>query len=278
MGRKGISARRSLADREVPMSEETRSFALSFIMSTQEQQVQEQTKEEEGEVQIRLVENPSPDELKRIIDVLLSSFDGDIGLQSLTLGDKVIEELMYNLTLQQALRNGLCYVAEHQGSRSICGVSVWTAPGNLWKIHTDPEFTKQLPHDLREWYENHYSVKYEELYSMGFSSPFSSSASSSSLKNQNGFPRNHVWTLKLIAVVPEARRKGIGKSLINVCCKEVDRYTQWVATDVTDPNIVNFLQQFGFQYCAVKNISSSTTPGFPIWCMIREPPQAPSHS
>lgn len=47
-------------------------------------------------------------------------------------GDRVLEKLIYRLTLQQALARGQCFVARN--GDNICGVAAWLAPGYDWTI------------------------------------------------------------------------------------------------------------------------------------------------
>ncbi|CAL1709752.1 unnamed protein product [Somion occarium] len=194
------------------------------------------------------------EEIDQIIDALTRAFEDNVGMQSMCGGDKALESLVYRLTLQQAIQHGDCYVARN--GDTICGVAAWLAPGFDWTIQRDNQFASKLSSDLEEWYRDHFTPKYDELYRSGFP----------------GDPhmRQQSWSLKLLAVSPHCRRKGVGKALLDVISKKADTRRESIVVDVMDPYLVNFFQACGFKYRAVKNVSSTSFPGFPIWCMVRK--------
>ncbi|THH29806.1 hypothetical protein EUX98_g4366 [Antrodiella citrinella] len=120
----------------------------------------------------------------------------------------------------------------------------------------DKAFLSTLDPDLREWYNEHYASKCNELR-----------ICTDTARKERGF-----WTLHVLAVVPESRRKGVGKALVDVIVKKADAANVSMITDVRDPSTVHFFQRSGFKYCCVKNVMSQGSPGFPIWRMYRDPP------
>ncbi|KAI0074349.1 hypothetical protein K474DRAFT_1601633 [Panus rudis PR-1116 ss-1] len=195
------------------------------------------------------------EQIERIVDALCRAFQTDAVMKSMTGGDPATLALFFRITIHKALATGECYVA--LAGDTICGVSAWLPPGCDWTIQDDATFASKLKRDLQEWYRDHYSTKYQDLYRSSFPS--------------NPKMRERSWSLKLLAVVPQSRRKGVGKALMNIICKKADSRSETMVAEATDPYLVKFFQSVGFKYCAVKNVSCTSSPGFPLWCMVRYP-------
>ncbi|TCD68782.1 hypothetical protein EIP91_009795 [Steccherinum ochraceum] len=204
---------------------------------------------------VRKLVDPPEEQVERVVDLLLRVFDGDNAMESFSGQDKAIERLIYTLTIRKTLQSGECYVARSPRSSEIYGVATWLAPGIDWDFHNDPTFLAALDPALREWYNEHYASKYNELHRC-LDVP----------KNEKG-----TWTLTFLAVAPESRRKGVGRALVDVISKKALSNNQSIILDVRDPTVVQFFQRLGFKYRCVKNVVSRGSPGFPIWRMYKDP-------
>ncbi|KAI0752847.1 acyl-CoA N-acyltransferase [Daedaleopsis nitida] len=201
----------------------------------------------------RLVDPPDGD-VEAVVQLLVAAFRDDIGMSSLSGGSSRLQMDMYRRTVRACLAQGALYVGVVDGR--IQGVAAWIAPGEDWQCYQQEDFISSLTPYLSEWYSYHYIPTYQELYSAAFSS--------------GERARKDGWNLKLLAVHPDSRRKGLGRLLLNTLCQQADASGKRVLTEVKSPYHVSWFRKSGFTHRSVKNFSSKDSAGFPLWCMVRD--------
>ncbi|GJE86362.1 hypothetical protein PsYK624_024420 [Phanerochaete sordida] len=211
---------------------------------------------------LRRLSASSADEIGSAVQVLVDAYAGDQTIEAMTAELKSAKTLMFRRSIEEALRSGACYVA--YDGREACGVAVWLSPRSDWRFHEDPAFLDALTDDVREWYADHFTPNYEKLYT------HSGSDSTEARRN--------AWKLLWLGVVPERRRRGIARRLIETATAMADEEREKVIVEVTNPERVSQFQRYGFKYRSVKNLSCGRFPGFPIWYLEREPGTTPRSS
>jgi len=205
----------------------------------------------------RRLDRPTEDDINRMLGILGEAFSNDKALAVATGGSPTIRSAYLHTIVDNANRNGQIYVVGPEPEFD--GVALWAPPGVDWAPCDDQDYRKLLPADVLEWIVHHAIPMYEELYKTAFG------------------PRGTevsilAWHVKLIAVRPSRQRQGLGKSLMRVICKEASQGMYRMVADCHTQISVGFFQKLGFRHQAVKNYYSPLGVGFPLWCMLREPP------
>ncbi|RPD61585.1 hypothetical protein L226DRAFT_399058 [Lentinus tigrinus ALCF2SS1-7] len=206
-------------------------------------------------ISVRRLVDPSDEDVESVVQVLVASFKDDVGMASLSGSSSRVQVELYRRTIRACISQGQVFVG--LVDNRIQGVAASISPGADWHCYLEDDFVRTLSPYLREWYTYHYIPTYDELYRTSFGS--------------GERARKEAWNLKLLAVHPDAQRRGLGRSLLSTFCKQADASGKRVLTDVKSPYHVTWFGKSGFRYRAVKNFSSKDAAGFPLWCMVRDP-------
>ncbi|KAG6837172.1 hypothetical protein H0H93_013762 [Arthromyces matolae] len=141
---------------------------------------------------IRRLQDPSTDEIQKIIDVLEDAF-GRVG------GDWSLLRSQFEFLVREAALGGWIDVALE--NEDIVGVAVWFGPGQLAGLTADQRdmafkiFFSKCPQELQKWWAEHMQRLGDEALGPGFK-------------------KDH-WHLLLLGVLRDHHRRGIAKALMN---------------------------------------------------------------
>ncbi|TFY62310.1 hypothetical protein EVG20_g6752 [Dentipellis fragilis] len=209
---------------------------------------------------VRQLTAPDDAEHQHMIALLEETFANDTAIRCVTGGSKDNRRAWCKLLIDKTLREGQLWAAGFNGR--IDALAFWFGPGVESAIAESNEYAAMLTEDMRDWMNLHYRPQYQELYRSTY-------ATGSRVRIQ-------AWHLKIIAVRLSHQRQGLGRALVAVVTEKADRDTVAMTTDTTTSNALYFLQRLGFRYIGVKNFVMQRY-GFPMWCMIREPPTSSSY-
>ncbi|KAI0767362.1 hypothetical protein C8Q74DRAFT_1204655, partial [Fomes fomentarius] len=195
------------------------------------------------------------EEVDAAVQVMLAAFHDDIGMSSLCGGSTRLQNDMYKRTIRACITKGEVHVGTANGR--VQGVAAILAPGEDWHCYQQDDFLRSLSPYLSEWYSYHYIPTYHELYRTAFSA--------------GEHARRDSWNIKLLAVHPDAQRRGLGRLLLSTVCKQARQFGKRIVTEVKSPYHVQWFRKSGFSHRSVKNFSSKDSAGFPLWCMVRDP-------
>ncbi|KAI0705441.1 hypothetical protein C8Q76DRAFT_771220 [Earliella scabrosa] len=218
-------------------------------------------------ISVRRLVDPTDDDVDAAVQLLVAAFRDDVGMASLCGGSSRLQYDLYKRTIRACLTHGEVHLGIVNGR--IQGVAAAIAPGEDWQCYQQEDFIRNLSPYLSEWYSYHYIPTYQELYRTAFSA--------------GERARKDSWNVKLLAVHPDAQRRGLGRLLLSTLCRQADASGKRISTEVkmTPPSLlssllsqVQWFRKSGFTHRSVKNFSSKDSAGFPLWCMVREPAPA----
>ncbi|TBU25704.1 hypothetical protein BD311DRAFT_763972 [Dichomitus squalens] len=204
---------------------------------------------------VRRLVDPSDEDVEAIVQILLDAFKDDVGMASISGNSARTHADVHRRTIRACIAHGEVYVG--LVNERIQGVIASIAPGEDWHFYQQEDFLRSLSPYLSEWYSYHYIPTYEELYRSAFRS--------------GERARRDAWHIKVLAVHPDAQRRGLGRLLLGSVSKQADASGKRIVTDVKSPYHVQWFRKSGFSHRGVKNFTSKDSTGFPLWCMAREP-------
>jgi len=194
-------------------------------------------------ITVRQLSAPTDTEKLHVIEVLQAAFANDKALQCLTAESKLAEKAAYRMFLEAALKDGEVWVAGFDNR--IDGAALWFRPGKDYTIASQQEYQGLFSEDMREWIFHHFLPKYQELYSTAYPT--------------GGIIRMQAWHLKMIGVLPQQHRRGLGRALVRAVQEKADRNSQAMTTDVATSFSVYFLLLY-WHHRSVNSLNSPHSP------------------
>jgi len=161
--------------------------------------------------QVHIIANPSVSQIDEMIELLVTSFEGEIAIHAMAGGLASRKRDLFRLTLQTAVLEGAIFVYEEPESQKILSVGIAYGPGTDFlgsekqlAVPGASEFFKNLPVETQEWWTT-------------VNRPLSRKLIQESMGQEQ---LTSSWYVALLATLQTEQKKGYASLVIQEICRK----------------------------------------------------------